>query len=115
MHRWATIFLFCVLGSFAAGAQKTLQQQPDQKETKDQVRFFPNPAVNSITFEFKEEPPKGTTIQVFSFLGRQVANIPANGKRVSFQVNNFYSGVYVFQVRTPSGKIIETNKFQVNR
>mgnify|MGYP002783678972 CR=1 FL=1 len=114
LYRWATILVICVLGSFAAGAQKPWQQ-PDQKETKNLVRFFPNPAVNNITFEFKEEPPKGTTIQVFSFLGRQVANIPANSQRVSFQVTDFYSGIYVFQVRTPSGKIIETNKFQVNR
>ncbi len=112
--RLATIFFCFWLGSLAAVAQKPWQQ-PDQKETKNTVRFFPNPAVNNITFEFKEEPPKGTTIQVFSFLGRQVANIPANSQRVSFQVTDFYSGIYVFQVRTPSGKVLETNKFQVNR
>jgi len=114
LRRLYTILICIILGSFVAGAQKPWQN-PDQKETKNVVRFFPNPAVNNITFEFKEEQPRGTTIQVFSFLGRQVANIPVNSQRVSFQLTEFYSGIYVFQVRTPNGKIAETNKFQVNR
>lgn len=114
MIRLYIILLVIIPGSFVAGAQKPYQN-PDYKENKNLVRFFPNPAVNTITFEFKEEQPKGTNIQIFSFLGRQVANIPVNSQRVSVKLTEFYSGIYVFQVRTPNGKIAETNKFQVNR
>lgn len=79
------------------------------------MKFFPNPAVNFITFEFRENPPSGSSLQVFSFLGRQVAIAPVNAKRITVNVSELFRGVYVFQVRTPSGKVLETNKFQVNR
>lgn len=80
-----------------------------------QVRFYPNPAVNFITFEIKEPVDRGTTIQVYSFLGRKVASVPVNSQKVSVNVSDYFRGVYVFQLRSPNGKIVETNKFQVNR
>jgi zona occludens toxin (predicted ATPase) len=87
---------------------------PDQ-ESKPMVRFYPNPAINFITFDIKESVERGTTILVYSFLGRQIAAIPVNSQRVTVNISEYYRGIYVFQLRSPSGKVLETNKFQVNR
>ncbi len=85
---------------------------PDQPSL---VRFYPNPAVNFITFEIKEPVQRGTNIQVYSFLGRQVASIPVNAQRITVSLDNYFRGIYVFQVKSPSGKILDTNKFQVSK
>ncbi len=79
------------------------------------VRFYPNPAVNLITFEIKEPVQRGTSIQVYTFLGRSVAIIPVNAQRITVSLNDYFKGIYVFQVKSPNGKILETNKFQVNK
>jgi hypothetical protein len=111
---FVVISLF-LLSSFAAlYAQKPTSPSPNPGETA-LVRFYPNPAVNFITFEIKEPVERGTNIQVYSFLGRQVAIIPVNGQRITVSLNNYFRGIYVFQVKSPNGKILETNKFQVNK
>jgi hypothetical protein len=105
----------CFLSSFGyLYAQKPpiVATNPDQTAL---VRFYPNPAVNLITFEIKEPVQRGTNILVYSFLGRQVASIPVNTQRITVGLNNYFRGIYVFQVKSPSGKILETNKFQVNK
>jgi hypothetical protein len=92
-------------------------QTPDNRSenNKVQVHFYPNPASNFINFEFKEPLEPGAMLQVFSFLGRQVASVPVQSQRVTVNVSGYFRGIYVFQLRLPSGKVVETNKFQVNR
>lgn len=108
-------FLCCMLCSTLL-AQKPEEGTPaPQDAPKTICKFFPNPAVNFVTFEFKEEQERGTVIQVYSFLGRLVATVPVNSRRLTLNVTDYFRGIYVFQIRTPNGKVIETNKFQVNR
>jgi hypothetical protein len=96
-------------------AQKVWDGSYNQKEKeKLLVRFFPNPAINFINFEFREMPPSGSSLQIYSFLGRQVAIAPVNARRITVNVSELFRGLYVFQIITPSGKIFETNKFQVS-
>ena len=97
-----------------AFTQKSLLQVGGAQEVKS-VRFFPNPASTTITFEFAEIVEKGYSLQVFSFLGRQVLTVPVTGSRISLNVTDFMKGVYIFQVRNSSGRIVATNKFQVSR
>ncbi len=117
MSRFIVVILFLLFASVGTSyAQKPLQTPDSRPEnSKVQVRFYPNPASNFITFEFKEHLEPGAMLQVFSFLGRQVASIPAQSQRVTVNVSEYFRGIYVFQLRLPSGKVVETNKFQVNR
>jgi hypothetical protein len=109
-----SFFLIAGLGNLYA--QKPMQTPDDRPDNnKAQVRFYPNPASNFITFEFKEPLQPGATLQVFSFLGRQIALVPVQSQRVTVNVSEYFRGIYVFQLRLPSGKVIETNKFQINR
>lgn len=111
------LLLTIIISFFAVGAfaQKLPESLPGQSKpaTEKKVTFYPNPAINFITFEFKEAIPRGTQIQVFSFLGRQVKNIQATAQKMTVNISDLSRGIYVFQVRTPYGKIIESSKFQV--
>lgn len=100
--------------SASAFSQKALPQLYAADDAKT-VRFFPNPASTTITFELKEPAEHGTVLQVFSFLGRQVLSIPVTGNRITVNVTDLIKGVYIFQLRTSNGRVIETNKFQVSR
>jgi hypothetical protein len=63
----------------------------------------------------KEPVERGSSLQVYSFLGRQVATVPVNAQRVTVNISDYFRGIYVFQLRSPNGKVVETNKFQVSR
>jgi hypothetical protein len=82
---------------------------------KSKVNFFPNPATTTITFQFSIPIEKGYSLQVYSFLGRQVATVPVVNSRVSMNVSELMRGVYVFQLRDNNGRVLASNKFQVSR
>jgi len=86
---------------------------PTDKKEERKVAFFPNPAITFITFEFRETLRRGTQIQMFSFLGRQVKTVQATAQKTTVNISDLTRGIYVFQVRDPEGRIIESNKFQV--
>ena len=105
------LLIFLSVGVFA---QKTLPQSSGAPEVKN-IRFFPNPASTTINFEFNSPVEKGFSLQIFSFLGRQVLTVPVTGSRISVNVSDLMKGVYIFQVRSANGRILATNKFQVSR
>jgi hypothetical protein len=79
---------------------------PQQKA----VKCYPNPATSVVNFEF----PAPYTLQIFSFTGKKMTEITASSNKVSIILNNdFYRGIYIYQLRDKTGKIIETGKFQV--
>jgi hypothetical protein len=111
-------FILSILVILALGTSGVLAQKPEQPSLPQRqpvVKFYPNPAVNFITFEFKEPVERGTVLQVYSFLGRQVSSLPVNSQRITLNLAEYFRGVYVFQLRSSSGKVLETNKFQISR
>lgn len=80
------------------------------------LRFYPNPATTSITFDFQRSYEKGYSLQIYNaVLGRKMheqTNIP---EKVSIDLGNFTRGVYVYQLIDKSGKLVETGKFQVSK
>lgn len=78
------------------------------------TRFYPNPASSFINFEFQKNLDKGYTLQLYSFIGNKVAEVQLNGtNKITIALDGFYRGVYLFQLRDKSGKMIESGKFQV--
>lgn len=107
-----TILLtFCLSGALYAQKGKV----GDLAVSDKQVHFYPNPASAFINFEFRNPVEKGTILQVYSFLGRKMANINVNSRRMTVTLNDYITGIYVFQVRDAAGRLVETNKFQVSR
>ena len=80
------------------------------------VRFYPNPATSFITFEdFARKYDKNYSIQLFNFLGKKVYEFTLSEQKNIVNLSDFFRGIYIFQLRDPSGKILESGKFQVNK
>jgi hypothetical protein len=80
------------------------------------VRFYPNPATSFITFEdFSGKYDKNYSIQLFNFLGKKVYEFNLGDQKNIVNLSDFFRGIYIFQLRDPTGKIVESGKFQVNK
>ena len=101
-------FLF-VSGSFAQNKNVAGSADPAVKI----MRFFPNPAVSIINFEFQKSFDKSYTFQVFNFIGKKVVDLRSVTPKFNIDLTDFYRGVYIYQLRDRTGKIIDTGKFQV--
>ncbi len=104
------ILIFIVVfssGSFAQG--KTSAPDPSEKILK----FFPNPAVSFINFEFQKGFDKFYTFQLYNFIGKKVLDLKTITPKINITLNDFYRGVYIYQLRDRTGRIIESGKFQV--
>ncbi|HEY2728115.1 MAG TPA: T9SS type A sorting domain-containing protein [Parafilimonas sp.] len=81
------------------------------------IKCYPNPAVSFVNFEFPADYiSKNYTLQVYSFTGRKMyeADVTSLKATLTF-TNDFYRGIYIYQLQDKTGKIIETGKFQVTR
>src|SRR5664279_2586518 len=110
------LVLFMVFFS-AAGvkAQSRLTGFPDNGSAVT-VHFYPNPATSFITFDdFSKKYDKNYTIQLFNFLGKKVFEFSLGDQKNIVNLSDFFRGIYIFQLRDPSGKILESGKFQVNK
>ena len=78
------------------------------------VRFYPNPASSIINFDIQKDYEPGYSIQIFNaILGRKMyeqTNIP---ERMSVNLNDYSRGIYIYQIRDKSGRMIDSGKFQV--
>lgn len=108
--------LFIVVFSVtSAKAQGRLTPFPDNGSTAT-IKFYPNPAVSFITFEDAlKKYDKNYTIQLFNFLGKKVYEFSLNEQKNIVNVSDFFRGIYIFQLRDPTGKIVESGKFQVTK
>jgi hypothetical protein len=103
------LIFIVLLGVFApAMAQDKVLSDADKV-----VRFYPNPASTVINFEFNQSIDRNYTLQIYNFVGKKVIERTNLAAKTSLPLNDFYRGVYVFQLRDKSGKIIESGKFQV--
>ena len=79
-------------------------------------KFYPNPATQFIHFEFDKSVDKSYTLEIYNFIGRKMASsIVTEAKLTVYFDDAYYRGLYIFQLRDRSGRIIESGKFQVIR
>ncbi|HEY1872088.1 MAG TPA: T9SS type A sorting domain-containing protein [Chitinophagaceae bacterium] len=115
MRIFYLVFLIVFLTATGANAQSRTPGFPDNGSPAT-VRFYPNPATSFITFEdFAKKYDKNYTIQLFNFLGKKVFEFNLNDQKNIVNLSDFFRGIYIFQLRDPSGKILESGKFQVNK
>lgn len=104
--------LFCIV--FVVGTSFVPTNNENGIDVKSKiVNFYPNPATSFINFEFSKTLEKGFTIQIYNFIGRKVLELPASGNKITVTLDGYYRGIYVFQLRDKTGKIIESGKFQI--
>ena len=81
------------------------------------VKCYPNPAISFINFEVSQKyVNKNYALQVFSFTGKKMYETTLTASKLTLTfTNDYYRGIYVYQLRDASGKIVETGKFQRNK
>ena len=79
------------------------------------LRFYPNPATTAITFDFQKSFDKGYSLQVYNFLGRKMLEQSNVADHTTINLTDFTRGVYVYQLRDKTGKLVESGKFQVSK
>lgn len=80
------------------------------------LRFYPNPATTVITFDFQKSYDKGYSIQIYNaVLGKKMVEQTNIANKHTIDLSNFTRGVYVYQLRDKTGKLVETGKFQVSK
>ncbi|MBZ5859254.1 T9SS type A sorting domain-containing protein [Flavihumibacter profundi] len=98
------LLLFSIQGMSQSGLQETAV-----------VKFYPNPAVSQITFDFPKTFDKSYTFQIYNFLGKKVFEQKNLNPKTTVELTQYFRGIYIFQLRDKTGKIVQTGRFQVSR
>lgn len=115
---WAVLILAGLLTGFYAG--NAISRDNDNKEYSvmvHTVKCYPNPATSFVNFEFTSNYiSKGYTLSVYSFSGKKMNENNVNTSKITLTFSDdYFRGIYIYQLRDKSGRIIETGKFQVVR
>ena len=79
------------------------------------IKFYPNPAISYITFEVAKEANKAYSLQIFNFLGRKVKDVTDISSKTVVNLSECGRGIYIFQLRDPNGRVINSGTFQINK
>jgi hypothetical protein len=88
---------------------------PGEEPTPKIVKFYPNPATSMITFDFQQGYDKSYNLQIFNFIGKKVQEITNVSPKTIVNLNDFYRGIYIFQLKDKTGKVVDSGKFQVSK
>jgi hypothetical protein len=101
-----------ILSSFNAANENDHSIFADGKVT----HFYPNPATTYINFTFDKSIDKSYSLQIFNFMGRKMSDTRITEPKITISLDdNFLRGLYIYQLRDQSGRIIESGKFQVSK
>lgn len=122
MYKKVTILIFILACSvsFAMGQTSFPHGEHDPYSTplqKEKVlKVFPNPATSRINFQILNNNENSYEIIVYNFLGKRVDDIKNISSSVtSVNLSNYYSGIYIYQLRDNKGNLVESGKFNVIR
>ena len=77
------------------------------------IKPYPIPATTAINFEFQYGYDKNFSLQIYNFMGKKVNEFSKILPKMTVPLDDFYRGLYVYQLRDKDGKIIDSGKFQV--
>jgi len=109
------ILSIILLFTITAKSQERIPVSPATDPITKIIKFYPNPAISYITFEFQRSYDKTYNFQIFNFLGKKVYEISNLNPKTIVNLTDFYRGVYIFQLRDKNGKVIDSGKFQVSK
>jgi hypothetical protein len=110
------VFLVAVIICAYAFKQPAITDPIGYTQAKT-IKCYPNPAVSFVNFEFPDEyVSKSYILQVYSFTGKKMYETNINTVKATLTfTNDFYRGIYIYQLQDKTGRVVETGKFQVNR
>jgi Secretion system C-terminal sorting domain len=113
--RLFTLLLLLTLSGTVAMSQDRVPQQGVPVQAVRMIRFYPNPATTFINIEPQKAMARGYSFQVYNFLGKKVADLQEVTSRTRIDLTNFSRGIYIYQLKDATGKVVESGKFQVEK
>jgi hypothetical protein len=101
--------------TFAGMSQDRPMQEVPTASTARYIKFYPNPATTFINIELQRAMQKNASFQVYNFLGKKVIELQNVANKTRIDLSNYSRGIYIYQLKDKSGKIIESGKFQVEK
>lgn len=105
-----TLLIGITFTSFAQQAKLTSDQGATAAKL---IKFYPNPATSVINFDLQKSNDNSFSLLIFNFMGKKVYEVKNAPSRLNINLEDFYRGIYVFQLRDKNGVTIESGKFQV--
>ncbi|MDZ4070311.1 MAG: T9SS type A sorting domain-containing protein [Sediminibacterium sp.] len=116
-NRYTVILLICMIlgSSYAPDTVSYTNNEIPFGETASKVtRFYPNPATTVINFEFDKTVDRTYTLLITNFLGKRMTELRINESKITVSLDDqYYRGLYIYQLRDQSNRIIESGRFQV--
>ena len=113
MRRILPILFFILLLATHSKGQGIRESSPNAAQRV--MKFYPNPATTFIKAEFQRSFDKGYTLQIINFIGKQVYELKNVNSSTTLDLSAYTRGVYIYQLKDQSGKVIESGKFQVSK
>ena len=113
VKRILPIISFILLTAINSKGQSTREPSPDAAQRI--MKFYPNPATTFIKAEFQKNFNAGYSLQIINFIGKQVYEAKNVNSSTTLDLSTYTRGVYIYQLKDPSGKVIESGKFQVSK
>jgi hypothetical protein len=101
--------------AISSQGQSSRNITPGSVTTDRIIKLYPNPATTYITFDLQKGYEKGMSVQVYSFLGKKMHEIPNAPQKTIVDLSDFNRGLYMYHLLDATGKVIESGKFQVTK
>ena len=105
--------IFTLLVMLAGVAVQQVQAEPTPPDHVRIVQCYPNPASTFINFEFNKTNDKNLVLSIYNFVGKRVEELKITTSKINLPLDNYYRGLYFFQLKDRQGNVIESGKFQV--
>jgi hypothetical protein len=104
-----------IILSLTFGLAVSSFSQSRQPEIKV-VKVFPNPATTYVNFDFDQSQDLTShSLKVFNFIGKKIFETNLLTRRTVINLNDYFRGVYTYQLTDRNGYVIANGKFQVSR
>ena len=113
MKRILPILSIILLTAIHSKGQERTDPSPDAAQRI--MKYYPNPATSFITFDFQQGYDKSYNLQIFNFIGKKVQEVNNVTPKTTVNLNDFYRGIYIFQLKDKNGKVVDSGKFQVSK
>lgn len=112
--------LFCLnaaakANSFIPGPDSAYNTSDDPLVTAKMVECYPNPATAYINFKFNKSVEHTSKLYIYNFTGRQMNVVNVTDNVIKVLLDNYYRGLYMYQLRDANGNVLESGKFQVRK
>ena len=108
-----TILIIIFGLTFTSFAQQAKLSTDPVSASAKFIKFYPNPAASVINFDFQRGYDNSFSLVIFNFMGKKVYELKNVPSRLNLNLEDFYRGIYVFQLRDKNGATLESGKFQV--